>query len=195
MEQRGIVVSGLSFLVAMLSILAAGCTQETFIYTRTIPKDASPVYKWHGSRTDIISYWGDRSISVEAAAYFPETWQHPGDGFWDVDGQTDTSTRIPMLGVIRRWVNQDGTRLTKIVPTVEYDKVNDGLYFVIDPNVTTRDGEITAIQPVAYALEIRDHRDKPFRPRILLIPEKESPLTPMPELPPEEPEGTPISID
>jgi len=185
-----------SLVVLAACTLLAGCRrQEEFVYTRTIPEGASPVYAWRGSRNDIVSYWKDRAVTISAKAHFPEGWKQPGDGYWNVTGTTDKGRPIPFIGVLLWQPTVEGTRRPMIVPGFDINKVADGLYCFIEPNVTVANGKITCIEPVAYVCEIRDHMFKPFRPKVPLVPEEESPLTPAPELPPPAPEGTPIPMD
>ena len=194
MARPGIVSSRSGLLLAVAGILCAGCGQNA-VYTRTIPEGASPIYKWEGERTTgLRTFWGDEAVSLEVSAYFPEDWEHADDGYWNVEGKTGDGEPIAFIGVVRRYVNEHGTELAKI--TADLEKLDDWVYFVIDPNVTKENGKIISIQPVAYLREVRRHAIIPwFNAEVRLLPEKESPLTPSPEPLPEEPEGTPISID
>jgi len=184
-------------ITAAVGILAAGCNQEAVHLTRTIPEGASPIYKWHGERSSSLrTYWGDEAVSLTASAFFPDTWERPGDGYWEAEGRTGEGKPIPFIGTVLWYENEKGTRLSKIVPPVDVDVLKDWIYFVIDPNVTKEDGKITSIEPVAHLRQVRDHRISPwFNAEVRLFPEKPSALTPAPERLPEEPEGTPIAID
>lgn len=195
MSESGIVRYRFVLLMAAVGILAAGCTQEP-VYTRTIPEGASPIYKWEGERTsNLRTYWGDEAVSLTVSAYFPDDWKRSGDGYWNVEGRTGGGKPIPFIGAVLWYKNARGTRLSKIVPLIDLDRLKDWIYFVIDPNVTKENGKITSIQPMAYLREVRNHTFKPFSAKIPLFPEKESSFMPSPEPLPEEPEGTPISID
>jgi len=180
--------------LAAAALSAAGCSQKTF-YTRTIPEDASPVYKWHGSRSGLQTYWGKLDVAVNVSAYFPDNWKKPGDGYWNVQAQTAKGKNIPFLGVVRRYVNDGGTELAVLVPEVDLDNTRDWLYFLIDPNVAKKGGKLVSIRPVARLREIRGHAFKPFENKVYLVPQEASDLTPMPQLPPEQPKGTPIGVD
>ncbi len=187
----------MTLFVAACILSAAGCArQQEVVYTRIVPEGASPVYKWHGSSTGLKTYWNDTAVSLTVSAYFPETWKHAGDGFWTVEGKTGRDEPIFFIGIVRRYVNQNGTELAKIVPEVPLDRLNDWVFFVIDPNVTMEDGRITSIEPMAHLRQVLDHSITPwFNAKVLLVPEKESPLTPSPDLPPEDWPGTPVAID
>ncbi len=161
---------------------------------RAIPKDAAPVYSWRGERTDLKTYWGDQEVSIHVSAYLPEDWNNPGDGYWQVTAQNGAGKLIPFIGVVRHYVNEKGTELAILVPSLDMQKTPDGLYLAIIPNVETGEGRVSSIRPIAMLCEIRNHSFKPFRVKIPLFPEKESELTPAPEPLPRMPPGTPIPV-
>ena len=159
---------------------------------RDIPRGAAPIHSWYGSRADLHTYWGLQEVSVSATAYLPEDWKNPGDGYWRVEAQNAEGKNIPFIGVIRKYVNENGNEVSVLVPELDLNRAPDGLYLTILPNVELRDSRVVCLRPDAVLCEIRHHTFKPFRVRIPLIPENESPLTPIPEPLPEIPAGTPI---
>jgi len=161
-----------------------------------IPAGAKPVFSWSGSRSGLKTYWGDQDVSVQASAYFPKDWRNAGHGFWEVQAQNAKGKPIPFLGVIRRDVNEDGRKVTFLVPPIDLNKVPDGLYLIIAPNVQAEGGRITSIRPTGLLCEIRRHLFWPFRVKIPLLPAQASPLTPKPDVSPAQkrPPGTPIPM-
>ena len=95
----------------------------------------------------------------------------------------------------RRYRNENDTELAVLVPPLDLSMAPDSLYLVIVPNVDVSDGRIVSIRPTAVLCEIRNHAFKPFRVKIPLAPDQESPLTPPPEPLPEPPAGTPIPME
>lgn len=186
-----------SIVVSAACVLLCGCRRqdENYVYPRTIPEGASPVYSWTGSHDDILSFWGDRSLNLTVKAYFPEGWKQPGDGYWDVCVTTEKGREAPMIGVVLWQPTMEGSRRSLIVPSIDLSKFEDGLYTVIDPNVTVENGRIVRIEPVALVPMIRNHMFTPFRPKVLLVPETESELTPAPDLPPPKHDGTPFPAE
>ncbi len=162
---------------------------------RAIPKGAATIHSWRGERTDLKTYWGDQKVFIHVSAHLPEDWNKSGDGYWEVKAQNAEGKSIPFVGVIRRYVNENGTELAVLVPPLDLQRAPDGLYLVIIPNVEIRDGSVSSIRPSAMLSEIRNHSFKPFRVKILLFPEQESALTPAPEPLPDIPSGTPIPVD
>jgi hypothetical protein len=161
------------------------------------PADAAPVFAWKGARADLKTYWGDQEAYVLARAYFPPASEQQGEGIWRVEGRNHEGKPLPFLGVIHKYVNESGTELAEILPRLDLSAVPDGLYLAVLPGVEVTDGKIAAIRPTVYLYEIRGHAWKPFRVRIPLVPEKESPLTPAPP-PSDMPaplKGTPIPVD
>ena len=189
-------------LVAAAGIPAAGCSPSNVLPNvakasiqapAAIPQGASPVCAWHGSRSDLQTYWGLQQAVVEVRGYLPENYKDARDGFWEVKARSGDGKPIPFVGVIRRYLNENGTQLAEIVPKVDQDKIPDCLCVVIDPNVKLDGGKVASIQPVAIIYEIRDHEIKPYRMKVPLIPESESALTPKPVVP-DTPKGTPIPV-
>jgi len=161
----------------------------------TPPKEmqgASRHFNWHGSRANLKTYWGDQDVSVYASATLPENYSRPEDGVWEVKASNDEGKTIPFIGVMRRYVNENGTPLAVVVPPLNLAKTPDNLYVVIDPNVTTENGKIKSVQPTALICEIRRHAFMPFRVKVPLVPETDSDLTPRPELTFDTPAGTPL---
>ena len=158
------------------------------------PADAAPVYAWSGEHPQLFTYWGKQSVTISATAHFPPDWKHGGDGFWRVKAENGEGKPLPFIGVIRRYVNENGTTLGVLVPKIDLMVMPDGLYVVIDPGVTLEQGEIVRIEPIAAIAEIRGQRFTPFRFPLPLVPETPSDLTPAPPPPPEIPEGTPIPV-
>lgn len=156
-----------------------------------IAPDASPVYRWQGSRGGLFTYWGKQQISVDAKAFVPQDCKDARDSRWEASARNGEGKPIPFLGIIRRYTGENGTELTEIIPPVDLDKLADCLYLVIDPSITTDGAAVKSIQPVAMVTEVRNHTFKPFRVKIPLLPQQESPLTPKPVIP-EEPAGTPF---
>ena len=187
------------------AVLLAGCADYSRLPTihvdrlgqqsRTIPADAAPLYSWSASRAGLKTYWGHQSVSIHAVAFVPDTWTNAGDEFWKVETWNSEGKTIPFIGVVRRYLNEQGTELSVVVPPLDLDKAPDGLYLVIDPNITVKDCKVQSIQPIALLTEIRHHAFKPFQVRIPLVPEQESPVTPKPPSIPEPPPGTPIPVD
>ena len=186
---------------AAIAALLAGCASDKlpeapaalFAHRMNpIPQDAAPLYSWHRLQTGLKTYWHDQQVSVQVRAWFPPDWKKPGDEFWEVTAHNGEGRAVRFIGVERKYVNENGTELSMLLPKLDLDRVPDGLYLAIAPNVKTSEGRIVSIQPIAALLEIRSHIFKPFRFPITLIPDQESPLTPKPETPPEPPSGTPM---
>jgi len=190
--------------LALSLCLAMGCaphqslprirTDKLPLAVRAIPADAAPVYSWRGEHPQLFTYWGRQSVTVSAAAHFPRNWRNAGDEFWNVTAENGEGKPLPFVGVVRRYVNENGTTLGVIVPKVDLRRMPDGLYIVIDPNVTLEAEKIVRIEPVAAVAEIRDHLFTPFQFPLPLIPETPSALTPAPPPRPEIPDGTPFPV-
>ena len=170
---------------AAMSLLIAGCstglpTVDASRFGQTT-MSASPTCNWYGSGIDLKTYWGEQEVSVYASVHLPDNWQQPGDGTWCVKARNAEGKPIPFLGVLRRYRDNAGAESTMIVPRADEKKLQDCLYLVIDPNITTEGGKIKSVRPVAILCEIRNRSWKPFRIELPLIPAEQSDLTPMPE--------------
>jgi len=162
---------------------------------RAIPAGSAPVYAWRARRGDLKTYWDDQAVTIRARAWLPPDWNEPGDGCWEVEGRNHEGKAIPFLGVVRSFTNEQGSRLSEVVPKFDLDEAPDGLYLALLPGVTKEDGRVVSIRPAVLLREIRDHVWKPFSVRIPLRPEQESPVTPPPpETKPAPPKGTPIPV-
>ena len=193
-------ISGLGMMIAGVCVSAAsGCKSSDVlpdvtsfsVRSQAIPPGASPVFRWQGSRNDLSTYWAKQEVTVEATAFLPEGYKDAKDGQWEASARNAEGKPIPFIGIFRRYTGENGTQLTEIVPQVDLDKLRDCLYLVIDPNVTMDGSAIRSIQPVALICEVRQHMFKPFRVKVPLIPQQESPLTPKPVIP-DAPAGTPF---
>ncbi len=189
--------------VAVVVAVVSGCAprfprndpEDLDVAVRDIPQGAAPVYLWHGEHNDLRTYWGRLAVTLEVAAYLPPGWKQAGDGFWRVEAQTTEGKPLPFIGVIHRYVNENGTPLASLVPGIDLRKAPTGLYIVIDPQVELKDGRVAAIRPMAYVADISNHAWTPFRPKIFLFPDAPSKITPPPENVPEPIRGTPIQMD
>jgi hypothetical protein len=194
--------SGLAGLCAAATVaLLAGCAGDKLpevpaqLFANRmspIPQGAAPLYSWHRVQSGLKTYWRDQVVTVQVQAYFPPDWKQPGDEFWELAAHNGQGRAVRFIGVERKYLDENGTELSVLVPTLDLDSVPDGLYLAIAPNIKTKEGRIVSVQPVAALLEIRNHSWRPFRFPIRLMPDQESPLTPKPELPPEPPAGTPM---
>ena len=153
-----------------------------------IPPDASPVFAWTIRKIVPHTYWRAQEILVQVRAHLPADYREVKDGLWEAKAQNAEGKVIPFIGVMRKRQTESGRDVYE-VPKLEMQRMTDGLYVAIDPNVTLADGKVASILPVAVLLEIRKHMLQPFRYRLPLIPQQDSPLTPRPVLP-VEPEGT-----
>jgi len=184
------------WLAAAVAALA-GCkssSQEIFDASAQ-PKEisgASLALNWHGSRSNLNTRWGRHGVLMDVAARLPEAYSKPEDGIWQVKARTEDGRVMPFIGVLHRYTNENGTPLAVVVPAFELSKMRDSLYVVIDPNVTTEDGKIKTVQPEALIYEIHRHAFMPFRLKVPLVPQTESAMTPMPDLPDYAPVGTPV---
>ena len=158
-----------------------------------IPDGAAPVFCWRGGRTGLATYWGDQDLFVDVSAHLPVAWKRGGDGFWRVRALSGEGKPVPFLGVVRRYISETGAELAVIVPELDLSRLGDGLYLAILPGVKKQGGKIHTIQPTAILYEIRNHVFKPFRVKVPLIPERESPVTPRPVIR-EVPAGTPVPL-
>jgi hypothetical protein len=181
--------------------LMAGCAgtdlpavRKDFIESRMrpMPPGAAPLYSWHGKLSNWPTAWGRQDIRISATLYVPPEWKNPGDEYWRVTGLNGEDKPVPLLGVRRPAVNENGTPIALIVPAVDFKTTPNGLYLIMVPNIQMAAGKVASIQPTAILCEIRKHIFQPFQLRIPLIPDAVSPVTPMPELPPETPAGTPV---
>jgi hypothetical protein len=186
---------------AIVAFLAAGCASDKLpavparLFANRmspIPQGAAPLYSWHRVQTGLKTYWRDQQITVRVRAYFPPDWKKPGDEFWELTAHNAEGCAVRFIGVERKYLNENGTELSMLVPKLDLNSTPDSLYLAIVPNVRTNDGRLVSVQPTAVLLEIRNHSFKPFRFPILLIPDQDSPFTPKPELPAEPPSGTPM---
>ena len=189
-----IVAAGVAIVGCNSHVLPRNDPADLPLALQNIPEGATPVHSWKVAHRKLYTYWDIQQAWIEASAHFPKAWRRPGDGFWRVKAENGEGKPLPFLGVIVRYTNKNGTELAMVVPAVDLDKIPDGLYIVIEPNVTLKDGRIVKIQPEACVVEVRDHSFKPFQFKLPLVPDKETPLTPAPKLLPEEPEGTPIPV-
>jgi hypothetical protein len=187
-----------------ISALLAGCASDKlpevpaklFAHrVSPIPQGAAPLYSWHRLQTGLKTYWRDQEVNVQVRAYFPPDWKKPGDEFWEMTARNGEGRAIRFIGVERKYLNENGTELSMLMPKLDLNSVPDSLYLEIAPNIKTSEGRIVAVQPIAWLIEIRNHTFEPFQFPIKLIPGQESPLTPKPELPPEPPAGTPIRAE
>ena len=195
-------VNGLASLcAAAITALLAGCASDRlpavpaalFAHRmEPIPQGAAPLYSWHRLQTGLKTYWRDQQVNVQVRAWFPADWRKPGDEVWELTARNREGRAVRFIGVERKYLNENGTELSMLVPKLDLNSVPDSLYLAIAPNIKTSEGRLVSVQPVAALLEIRNHTFKPFRFPILLIPDQESPLTPKPEIPPEPPAGTPM---
>jgi len=194
----------LALVVAVTGLILAGCTsgmpriRADFLQRAEV--SASPSLKWQGSRTGLKTYWGDQGVSISVTAHVPETCERPDQTQWTVDARNAEGKPLPFIGLLHRYVNENGTQLAVLVspapcPPVETNSLPDCLYVVIDPGIERENGRVTSIRPTAIIREIRRHSFMPFQVTIPLIPEQESTLTPKPEPVNETPVGTPIGVE
>jgi len=200
---RRFAVVALAGLIALLLTALVGCgtglprirVERLALTVKPIPENASPVHQWTGSRSGLRTYWGEQAITCRVAAFVPDHWTQPGDGFWQVEACNTEGKPIPYIGVLKRYRNENETRLAVIVPEFDLSAAPDGLYLIVEPGIGAQHGKIASIRPTAFLVEIRDGYFKPFRVMIPLRPTRESPLTPAPPPFPEPPSGTPIALD
>lgn len=145
-----------------------------------------------GERKGIFTYWYKQDIHVSVRAWFPPGLQDIQEARWQVSARNAEGKRVPFIGFIRTHVNENGTTLNVLVPSVDLNALPDGLYIALKADMTVKDGEVSRIVPTAMLHEIRHHTFKPFRVKIPLIPGKVSPVTPMPPPLPKKPAGTAI---
>jgi hypothetical protein len=160
-----------------------------------IPPSAAFVYRWGGENDHLMTFWGKQKVSIEVTGYVPESYKEPGDDRWTLKARNSRGTPIPYVGVVRSYVDENGTHLSMLVPELNLDKAPDGLYFCIVPNITLKSGRVESICPTAVIFEIRNHSIKPFQVKIPLTPLQDSSLTPTPPTPPKVPAGTPIPVE
>ena len=126
------------------------------------------ILHWHGSRRDLRTYWGRQHVRAVVSVRVPATWTEPSDAVWEVRARNHEDKPLPFLGTLDHYRNENGTRLSQILPAVDLESLPDGLYTVIDPNAEkTADDQFTA-RPVLYVCEVRGHAFKPFRARVPL---------------------------
>ena len=191
----------LALSAAVAGLVLSGCTsgmpRTRSDYLRRAEVSASPFLKWSGSRTGLKTYWGEQDVSISVSAHVPETCERPDQTQWTVDARNAEGKPLPFIGLVHRYVNENGTQLAVLVspapcPPVETSALPDCLYVVIDPGIERENGRVASIRPAAIIREVRRHYFMPFQVTIPLIPEQESRLTPKPEPANETPVGTPI---
>ena len=183
--------------LAVAAAAVAGCkhSSHAIIGASTPPKEtsgASLVFNWHGSRSNLQTRWGNHGVLMDVTARLPENYSKAEDGSWQVKARTEGGRALPFIGVLHRYANENGTPLAVVVPAFDLSRMQDSLYVVIDPNVTTEGGKIRSVQPAAMVYEIHRHAFMPFRVKVPLLPESDSEMTPAPELIDYTPVGTPV---
>jgi len=161
-----------------------------------IPADAVPIFSWRGAREDLKTFWGDQALAVRVCAHIPLEGM-PKEGYWLARGRNHEGKPIPFLGIIRKYRGESGSELAEVVPPLDLNRIPDGLYLTVLPNIQRENGRLVAARPIAFLHEIRNHMWKPFCVKIPLQPEQDSPLTPPPspeEMPPAR-QGTPVPLE
>jgi hypothetical protein len=198
-EMRNRIVLGAALLIGACCI---GCARtlprihSEYLDQRmtAIPPNAAPVFSWHAKRTGLKTYWYDQDVAITVQGHLPENWAEPGDGHWRVSVRNAEGKAIPYLGIQKRYRIPGRPESAVIVPPVDLDRLPDGLYCFLIPNVSLTLGKVTSIAPVVVITEVRDHAFKPFQFPIPLVPDRKSPLTPEPPPEPVAPEGTPLPL-
>ncbi len=144
------------------------------------------VYAWRAQPTELATYWGRHRLTLECRGRFPAAWRAPGDEVWEVKAVDERGTRVPFLGAVRRYLDIDGKEQAECLPAFDIEKLPAGMYIFIETAVKlSPDGKAPAeIRPNAFIMEIRKKGFSPFQKRIALFPDRESPLTPRPEVGP-----------
>ena len=178
---------------AGLCLLLAGCTPADSLPKAPIKHGLraelppSPdVYGWQAQTDTLYTYWGRQQLTVRCRGRFSAGWRASGDEAWSVEAVNAHGTRVPFLGVVRRYRDMDGKEQVEGLPAFDVQKVPAGLYLFIESAVKlTADGLGPAeIRPNAFVMEIRKRGFTPYQKRIALFPDQESPRTPKPEVGP-----------
>jgi hypothetical protein len=195
-----------NWLMLMMLPAAAGCGS---LYDR-LPANAAPVAEkravpadartlgWHAQTGTLKTFWGDQAITLRCRGAFPATWREPGDELWTVQAANQDGTAVPFAGVLSRGTGKEGQKVTEVRPPLDFAKLRDGIYLLIEPQVKLADGKIAEVRLTALLTEIRKHGFMPWRVKVPLVPDEESALTPKPAEPPpgEFPSttGTPVPL-
>lgn len=188
--------------VALAVVCCAGCARtlprvrSEYLDQRitAIPPSAAPVFSWHAEKKGLKTYWRDQEVFVDVRGYVPLEGAESREGIWLVTGRSGEGKPVPFIGIQRRFTSPQGAEMAVIVPPLDLDRVPDGLYLFLIPNISVTLGKVTSIAPVVVLTEIRNHVFMPFQVPMPLVPERPSPLTPAPPPEPGVPEGTPIPI-
>lgn len=176
-------------LAAGALLLAAGCNPYDPLPSRPARQDrsaelpaGSDVHAWSAETGELSTFWGAQRLKLRCRGCFPAPWRAPGDEAWSVEAVNAEGTRVPFLGVVRRYRDDQGKERAEILPPFDSRKLPDGLYIFIESAVRLAPGLGPAeIRPVAHLAEIRRGWYMPYRIRIPLVPEAESALTPRPQ--------------
>ncbi|HOX06667.1 MAG TPA: hypothetical protein PK280_09710 [Planctomycetota bacterium] len=179
-------------IAALAGVAAAGCTPDGALPTAPVKHDLGAVvasgpdvYGWHAQTGELATYWGRHRLTLTCSGRFPAGWKAPGDETWQVKAVNDQGTRVPFMGVVRRYLDIDGKEQVECLPACDFRKLPDGMYLFIETAVKPgSDGAPAEIRPNAFLMEIRRGGFSPFQNRIALVPDRESPLTPRPEVGP-----------
>jgi hypothetical protein len=168
-------------------LLAAGCSVSPYdplprisdtVYQRSLPEKPhnGTVLAWRGAERNLHTFWGEQDVRARVRAFIPESWTRAGDGIWRAKVHSGEDKPIPFLGVLRR----SGEK-SRIIPSVNPEKLPDGLYSLIVPGIEKRERGIASVMPRLLVCEIRDGQFQPFRVAVPLHPQKSSPLTAPPQ--------------
>ena len=132
-------------------------------------------------------------IKAEAEATFPGDWREPGDEAWVVKAVNGEGTRVPFLGVLYAYKDEEGKTRMLARPGFDIDALSDGLYVLVESHARLGpDARIVEIRPRLHIREIRDQAFKPYWVDYGMVPVVVSPMTPAPVPPKPAPQGTPI---
>ena len=183
-----------------LAVIGAGCSSELprldpTRYERQfppIPDGAAPVLSWSGERLELHSYWYEQDVHVSVRAWFPENMTKASDARWVVRAQSGEGKPLPFLGFATTYRTDTGLEKRMLDQDVDLKHAEDGLYVVLMPDMTLRDGKLERIVLDAWIYEIRDNLFMPFNARVPLVPEHVTDRTPLPKPIPAKPAGTMI---
>lgn len=191
------------WVVAAAALWCAGCASaptlpvvpESVVGNRlpALSPGAAPVYEWTAQTDVVFSFWGRQQFAVAARAAFPEGDEFP-DGCWSLEVRSLKGTAIQSIGIERRYTTPEGRPASVLYPEIDFYTVPDGLYTILLPGVTRKEGKVISVAPTVVLCELRGHTLRPFRYPIPLVPTRPDPLTPAPPPPPPKPAGTPIPI-
>lgn len=191
MHNKMIAVAALALMLAV----CAGCNPYSTLPANRIKPEPpapaagdSPVYSWHAETPVLRTFWDAQELKITCSGYFPASWRQAGDERWRVECVNKQGTKIPYLGVMRRYKNNIGLEEREVLPAFDINKIDDGLYIIMESGIKTSAPAaadaapaIVEIRPALLLVEIRKHKFWPFQVSIPLVPDKPSALTPEPE--------------